>query len=326
MYRRGISAMKKIFVLILVIILLAAMAASALLSCGDSQDTSVTDDDTQSVGSSVESNDSAGSGSSESTEESDSSESSGQESTASGDDSASSDSSSDTQTVSNGARPVGVYTPSGERQLPIYNVQTDEKKCAISFDAAWGADQTENLLDILEQYNVKATFFLVGRWVDEFPEMTKKIAEAGHDVMNHSNTHADLATLSYDQIIEEIETCNDKIEAITGVRPALIRLPYGSYNNTVISAVRSLGMEPIQWDVDSLDWKDLSASEIYSRVTGKVSSGSIVLFHNAALHTPEALEDIIEYLLSEGYEIVPVSQIIITGDYTIDNTGRQFAA
>ncbi len=316
--------MKKIFVLILVIILLAAMAASALLSCGDSQDTSVTDDDTQSVGSSVESNDSAGSGSSESTEESDSSESSGQESTASGDDSASSDSSSDTQTVSNGARPVGVYTPSGERQLPIYNVQTDEKKCAISFDAAWGADQTENLLDILEQYNVKATFFLVGRWVDEFPEMTKKIAEAGHDVMNHSNTHADLATLSYDQIIEEIETCNDKIEAITGVRPALIRLPYGSYNNTVISAVRSLGMEPIQWDVDSLDWQEgIDSNDIYERITTKTTSGSIILCHNAGEGTPGALPDIFDKLMGEGYSFTTIYDLIIKDDYTIDGTGKQ---
>ena len=125
----------------------------------------------------------------------------------------------------------------------------------------------------------------------------EKIAAAGHDVMNHSNTHADLATLSTAEIIEEIETCNDKIEAITGVRPALIRLPYGSYNNTVIEAVRSLGMEPIQWDVDSLDWQEgITSSDIYDRITSKTTSGSIILCHNAGEGTPAALPDLFEKL------------------------------
>jgi len=85
-------------------------------------------------------------------------------------------------------------------------------------------------------------------------------------------------------------------------------------------------MEPIQWDVDSLDWKDLSAAEITSRVTSRVRSGSIVLFHNAALHTPEALPGIIEALIREGYSFVPVSELILTGSYTIDHTGRQSPA
>ena len=144
--------------------------------------------------------------------------------------------------------------------------------------------------------------------------------------MNHSNTHAHMNQLTAEEIIADVEACNDKIEAVTGVRPTLIRPPYGEYNDQVISAIRSIGMEPIQWDVDSLDWKEISADEITQRVTSRVQSGSIVLFHNAALHTPEALPGILECLLQEGYTFVPISQLILEEPYTIDHTGRQCPA
>ena len=127
-------------------------------------------------------------------------------------------------------------------------------------------------------------------------------------------------------MVADLNTCNDKIEKVTGTRPTLVRLPYGDYDDNSINAVRSIGMEPIQWDVDSLDWKDLSAGEITQRVTSKVQPGSIVLFHNAALHTPEALPSIIQSLLQEGYTFVPISQIILSGEYIIAQTGRQCPA
>ena len=212
------------------------------------------------------------------------------------------------------------------RQLPIYSVERENKAVSLSFDAAWGNEDTQMLIDILAKYNVKATFFLVGQWVDKYPESVKALADAGHDVMNHSNDHAHFAQLSSGQIVENITACNDKIENITGVRPTLFRAPYGEYDDNVISTVKSMGMNTIQWDVDSLDWKDLSADEIYSRVTSKISAGSIVLFHNAALHTPEALPAIIEYILQQGYTIVPISELILQGDCTIDNNGRQHKA
>ena len=226
--------------------------------------------------------------------------------------------------------PAVAEASASSRQLPIYCVQRDQKMLSISFDAAWGNEDTQALIDILAQYNVKATFFVVGDWVDKYPESVKALHDAGHEVMNHSNTHAHMSKLSREEIIADVEACSDKIEAVTGVRPTLIRPPYGEYNDTVISAIRSIGMEPIQWDVDSLDWKDLPASEIVQRVTGKVQPGSIVLFHNAALHTPEALPAILETLLREGYTFVPISQLILPGtcgtDYTIDHTGRQCPA
>ena len=219
--------------------------------------------------------------------------------------------------------PAIVGAAATTRQLPIYCVQKDQKIVAISFDAAWGNEDTQQLIDILAKYDVKATFFVVGEWVDKYPESVKALADAGHEVMNHSNDHAHMTKLSKEEIIADVNACNDKIEAVTGVRPTLIRPPYGEYDDNVITAIRSIGMEPIQWDVDSLDWKDLSAADITQRVTSKVQAGSIVLFHNAALHTPEALPGIIEKLLQDGYTFVPISQIILPQPYTIDHTGRQ---
>lgn len=212
------------------------------------------------------------------------------------------------------------------RQLPIYSVERDQKMVSLSFDAAWGNEDTQQLIDILAKYNVKVTFFVVGEWVDKYPESVKALFDAGHEVMNHSDDHAHFNSLSSDEIARNIGACNDKIEAVTGVRPTLFRPPYGEYDDHVVTAVRALGMEPIQWDVDSLDWKDLSAGEITNRVTSKVKPGSIVLFHNAALHTPEALDGIIKFLITEGYAIVPISELVLKGNYTIDHTGRQFAA
>ena len=219
--------------------------------------------------------------------------------------------------------PPAVGAAATSRQLPIYCVQRDQKMLSISFDAAWGNEDTQQLIDIMGQYNVKATFFVVGDWVDRYPESVKALHDAGHEIMNHSNTHAHLPQLSAQQITDDLNACNDKIEAVTGVRPTLIRLPYGDYDDNSIRTIRSMGMEPIQWDVDSLDWKDLSAADITKRVTSKVCPGSIVLFHNAAKHTPEALPGIIECLLQEGYTFIPISQLILSGNYTIDHTGRQ---
>ena len=222
--------------------------------------------------------------------------------------------------------PAAVSASASARQLPIYCVDRDQKVCAISFDAAWGADNTGRILDILDEYGVKATFFVVSAWAEQYPDTAKAIVGHGHELMNHSSKHDHYNSLTADQILTDVQKCNDVIESLTGTRPTLIRCPYGEYDDHVISAIRSIGMEPIQWDVDSLDWKGISAAEITKRVTGKVAPGSIVLFHNAGEHTPEALPEILRYLTQEGYEIVPISEILLDGEYTIDHEGRQHAA
>lgn len=222
--------------------------------------------------------------------------------------------------------PSVVGVAAGDRELPIYCVQREDKVVALSFDAAWGNEDTQELIDILAQYKINTTFFVVGAWVDKYPDSVKALHDAGNEVMSHSDDHAHFASLSAEQIKANINASNDKIEAITGVRPTLFRCPYGEYNDTVISTVNGMGMTAIQWDVDSLDWKGISAADISDRVLKNVKSGSIVLFHNAAENTPEALPGIIEGLIADGYKIVPVSQILLTGDYTIDNTGMQCQA
>ena len=186
----------------------------------------------------------------------------------------------------------------------------------------WGNEDTQTLIDTLNKYGVKATFFLVGQWVDKYPESVKALADAGMEIGNHSDSHPHMAELSEKQIIDQVSLCSGKIEAITGQTPKVFRCPYGEYNDGVITTLRNMGMYPVQWDVDSLDWKDLNASEILQRVKTKVSAGSIVLFHNAGKFTPEALPGVIENLLSEGYRIVPVSELLLPGEYDTDNTGR----
>ena len=148
--------------------------------------------------------------------------------------------------------PAFVGATATTRELPIYCVERDNKCVSLTFDAAWGNEDTQLLIDILARYNVKATFFVVGAWVDKYPESVKALSDAGHEVMNHSNNHEHFNKLSADQIVTNITTCNDKIAAVTGIVPALFRAPYGEYDDHVIRALTSMGMYTIQWDVDTL--------------------------------------------------------------------------
>lgn len=219
--------------------------------------------------------------------------------------------------------PAIVGVSASDRKLPVYWVQRDDKVVSLSFDAAWGNEDTQTLIDILNKYQINTTFFVVGDWVDKYPESVKALADNGNEVMNHSSSHAHFSSLSSDEIVADITACNEKIAAITGATPTLFRCPYGEYDDHVINAVNGMGMTAVQWNIDSLDWKGISADEIQKRVLKNIEPGSIILFHNAAENTPDALPGIIESLLADGYKIVPISQILLTGDYILDNTGRQ---
>lgn len=145
------------------------------------------------------------------------------------------------------------------RQLPIYCVERDNKCVSLTFDAAWGNEDTETLIEILGKYQVRATFFVVGDWVVKYPESVKALHDAGHEIMSHSDDHAHFNKLSSNEIVENLNRCNEKIASVTGVTPALFRCPYGEYDDHVINAVNSIGMTAIQWDVEALarasrDW------------------------------------------------------------------------
>ena len=214
-----------------------------------------------------------------------------------------------------------------DRKLPVYCVETDKKQIAISFDAAWGNDDTETLIEILAEYDVPATFFVVGSRVNTYPESVKALSDAGHQIQNHSNTHPHMPQLSKEQMIDEINTCNSKIEAITGVCPTLHRPPYGDYDNMLIETLGELGMTTVQWSVDSIDWKEsATADSICDRVLKRVEPGSIVLFHNDADHTPEALPTILKCLKDDGYEFVFISDLLLKDNYIIDHSGKQCPA
>jgi len=222
---------------------------------------------------------------------------------------------------------VGIVsaTSKEKRLLPIYSVDRSDKKIAISFDCAWGADYTENLLSIMKEKGVKCTFFAVSFWVEKYPELVKKIVDMGHEMGTHSKTHPHMSKLSSDKIREELVYSMNAIEKITNKKVEVFRPPFGDYSNDVISVAKSLNLFTIQWDVDSLDWKNLSANEIYDRVIKKVKNGSIVLFHNNGLHTEKALPKILDKLLNDGFEFTTISELIYKDNYFIDTNGRQFA-
>ena len=212
---------------------------------------------------------------------------------------------------------------SNKKELPIYSVEREDKKLAISFDAAWGDDFTIEILNILDKYKVKSTFFLVGFWVDKYPDHVKEIYKRGHDVGNHSTNHPYMTKLSEEEIAKELNTTGNKIKELIKEKPILFRPPFGDYNNKVINICRDNGYYVIQWDVDSLDWKEMGVQPVVDRVTRNVKNGSIVLFHNNAKYVLEYLPAVIERLQNEGYEIVPISQLIYKDNFYMDNTGRQ---
>ena len=216
-----------------------------------------------------------------------------------------------------------IYFGYAKRIVPIYSVQTDEKKVALTFDAAWGSDKTEKIVTTLKDAGVLGTFFLVGFWVEQNPEKVKFIDNAGFDIGTHSNTHPKMSTLSESEVYSELKTSMDLISNLTGKTVKFFRPPFGDYNDNLISVAGNLGLKTIQWDVDSLDWKGLSANEILSRVKNSVKNGSIILCHNNSDHILEALPLIIDYLKSENYKMVKISELVYEDNYYIDNNGLQ---
>lgn len=211
------------------------------------------------------------------------------------------------------------------RKIPIYCVDTQKPQVALSFDAAWGNEDTSTILNILASHNVHATFFMTGGWVESYPEDVKAIAAAGHDLGNHSQNHKQMSDLSSSECADEIQQVHDQVKALTGVDMTLFRPPYGDYNDQLVDIANGLGYHVIQWNVDSLDWKDYGAQDIISRVLNheNLCNGSIILMHNGAKYTKDALDAVITGLQEKGYEIVPISQLIYTQNYTTDHTGKQ---
>ena len=210
------------------------------------------------------------------------------------------------------------------RKLPVYCVDTDKPEVAITFDASWGADKTLKILEVLQNYDIRATFFSVGFWAEKYSDTLKKLSDSGRmEIGTHSNTHPHMNKLTREQIATELDTSVSIIKAITGKEVTLFRAPFGEYSDRLIDEAQSRGLYTIQWDVDTLDWKGLSAGEISERVLKTAKKGSIILMHNDGEHTVQALPLIIEGLKNKGYNFVFVSELIYKDNYEIDHTGKQ---
>ncbi|HPZ91480.1 MAG TPA: polysaccharide deacetylase family protein [Bacillota bacterium] len=209
------------------------------------------------------------------------------------------------------------------KKLPIYCVARDDNKLAISFDAAWGTEYTGEILDILDEYNIKTTFFVVQFWVEKYPEVAREIIRRGHELGNHSSTHPEMGNLSPGAIQEEVMGAHRAIKEVTGYEPILFRPPFGHYSPAMLEVIEGMGYYVIQWDVDSLDWKERGVDDVVARVTAQAGPGSIILFHNNAKYITQALPLILDDFRRRNLEVVPISQLIYTEDYYIDHEGRQ---
>ena len=220
---------------------------------------------------------------------------------------------------------ISVSSNVNGRELPIYSVETDEKKIALSFDAAWGNEDTVKILEVLKKHNIKVTFFMTGGWVENFPEDVKAIHEAGHDLGNHSENHKNMSRLSEEEKTQELMKAHDKVKELTGVEMELFRPPYGDYDDEVILNAKKNGYYTVQWSVDSLDWKDYGRDSIIDTVVNhkELKNGAIILCHNGAKYTADALDEMITKLKEKGYEFVPISELIYKENYHMDVTGRQ---
>jgi len=212
------------------------------------------------------------------------------------------------------------------RVLPVYSVEREDPVISVTFDASWGGDKTLAILDLLDEYDAKATFFLVGIWVDKYPELVREIAARGHEIGNHSDSHPHMTQISESKMRQELKGCSDKIEALTGIRPTLFRPPYGDYDNKVVSVSRDEGYEAVQWSIDSLDWKNRGVSDLVKRATANVQPGDIILFHNDSEFIVDALPQILAFYKEHGFTMIPAGEILLEGETTIDVQGKQHPA
>ena len=208
------------------------------------------------------------------------------------------------------------------KEIPIYSVERDDKKIALTFNSAWGDEDIPKILEILDKHNVKSTFFVVGTWAEKYPESLKKISDSGHEIAAHSYNHAHYKKMNYQEVIADLEKCDKAIENVIKKDINLFRGGYGEYSDDVLRAASATGRTYIQWSVDSIDYSAKSSKEIIKRVTEKTSAGDIILMHTGTDFTAESLDELLT-VLSKNFELVPVSDLIYTENFTIDHSGRQ---
>lgn len=205
-------------------------------------------------------------------------------------------------------------TVSAEGEVPLpYRKGTAKGKVALSFDDGPHARYTREILEILDEYGVKSTFFVIGENARAHPELVREIAEAGHELGNHTDSHTFLRRLTLASVCKEVTAASDTIESITGRRPRLFRPPGGSYSDEKLSALSQMGYVSVLWSKDTRDWACPTVDSVVSSALEGLTDGDIILFHDfngAKSPTPEALRRIIPQIFAQGFEIVPVSEVL----------------
>ena len=210
---------------------------------------------------------------------------------------------------------------SGSRNLPLYSVERNDNAISLTFNCAWGGEDIENILQSLDKHNVKSTFFIVGEWAEKYPEQLKAIASAGHELGGHSYDHKDYQSLSKEEIKNDIHKTADAVERACGTSINLIRVPSGSYNSDVISAIEEEGYIAVQWSVDSIDYGDADCEGIFARATSKTKAGDIILMHTGTKNTAVALPRILDSL-SGNFEFLTVSELMYKDGFVVGNDGK----
>ncbi|HVI42844.1 MAG TPA: LysM peptidoglycan-binding domain-containing protein [Anaerovoracaceae bacterium] len=186
-----------------------------------------------------------------------------------------------------------------------------KKKVALTFDATYGDNnQVNKLLKTLSDNKIKATFFLSGIWLINFPPLVRAIAAEGHEIGNHSHTHPHMTLMSSAEVDNQVMRTDALISNISGSSPYLFRPPYGEYNQAMLNNISSLGYVSIMWTIDSLDWKSPGVDQITSRIVNNIEPGAIILMHQSSSQTSEALPDIIYKLKEKGYDFGTVTQLL----------------
>ena len=211
-------------------------------------------------------------------------------------------------------------------ELPIYCVNTDKQVVALTFDSAWGTEDLDEILSILKKHNAPATFFVTGEWAEKYPDAIIKIDSAGHEIANHGNAHKHMPQISKEEMASEIQKCHETVYKLIQKDMTLFRAPYSDWNDDVVSVAHSLGYMSINQSVDSLDWKDYGVDSIVRTVCEhkNLENGSIILLHNGATYTKDALDAMLTGLEEQGYSFIKVSKLIYTDQYYFDHTGKQF--
>lgn len=222
-------------------------------------------------------------------------------------------------------------SPTGQWYGPTFTgLPSAEKRLALTYDDGPNDGHTQRLLEVLARHGVRATFFMIGRYVQERPAIAREVASAGHVIGNHTFTHPNLALVSSLQIRIQIDECRRALQQTIGEHSNLFRPPFGGRRPETLRMVRSLGLEPIMWNVTAFDWKASSADYVEKKVVSRVRGGNVILLHDGShralgldrAHTVLATDRLITRYKAEGFEFVTIQEMLTAAKVTAARTAR----